>query len=94
MDAGTPVDAKGEWNGQPFDGPVEFKAILAKEPHEFTRGFIEHLLSFSLARPLTIHDMPVVEQIQKAAKADRWKFSRVVVEITKSYPFTHTRNAP
>ena len=94
LDAGTPVDAKGEWNGQPFDGPVEFKAILAKEPHEFTRGFIEHLLSFSLARPLTIHDMPVVEQIQKAAKADRWKFSRVVVEITKSYPFTHTRNAP
>jgi hypothetical protein len=94
LDAGTPVDAKGEWNGQPFDGPAEFKAILAKEPHEFTRGFIEHLLSFSLARPLTIHDMPVVEQIQNAAKADGWKFSRLVVEITKSYPFTHTRKAP
>jgi hypothetical protein len=38
--------------------------------------------------------MPVVEQIQNAAKADGWKFSRLVVEITKSYPFTHTRKAP
>jgi hypothetical protein len=35
--------------------------------------------------------MPVVEQIENAAKADGWKLSRVVVEIAKSYPFTHVR---
>ncbi|MBX7211166.1 MAG: DUF1592 domain-containing protein [Verrucomicrobiaceae bacterium] len=92
MDATVPVDAKGEWNGQPFDGPAEFKGNLMKQPHEFTRGFIEHLLSYALARPLALYDMPVVEQIEQAAKADGWKLSRVIIEIVKSYPFTHTRS--
>ena len=93
-DGTQPVDARAEWNTQPFDGPAEYKAILAKNPHEFTRGFIEHLLSYALGRPLHVYDMPVVAKIEDAAKADGWKFSRVIVEIAKSYPFTHTRGTP
>ncbi|MBL9159282.1 MAG: DUF1592 domain-containing protein [Verrucomicrobiales bacterium] len=85
------ADAKGEWSGRAFDGPAGFKAILAENPHEFTRGFIEHLLSYAITRKLGIHDMPEVARIQQAAEADGWKFSRVVVEIAKSYPFTHVR---
>ena len=85
------ADASAEWTGQPFDGPAEFKTILAKKPHEFTRGFIEHLMSFALGRPLAVYDMPEVERIQRTAEADGWKFSRVVIEIAKSYPFTHVR---
>jgi hypothetical protein len=91
-DGTQPVDAKGEWSGRPFDGPAGFKAILADDPHEFTRGFIEHLLSYAIARELEIHDMPVVERIQTAAEADGWKLSRVIVEIAKSHPFTHVRH--
>ncbi|MFO1436943.1 MAG: DUF1592 domain-containing protein [Verrucomicrobiaceae bacterium] len=90
-DGSQPVDARAEWHGTAFNGPAEYKAILAKQPHEFTRGFIEHLLSYALGRELRIYDMPVVEQIENAAKADGWKLSRVVVEIAKSYPFTHVR---
>jgi hypothetical protein len=93
-DGTQPVDARAEWHTQPFDGPAEYKAILAKNPHEFTRGFIEHLLSYALGRPLHVYDMPVVAKIEDAAKADGWKFSRVIVEIAKSYPFTHTRGTP
>jgi hypothetical protein len=47
------------------------------------------LLSYALGRELHTYDMPVVEKIQQAAKADGWKLSRIVVEIAKSYPFTH-----
>jgi hypothetical protein len=36
--------------------------------------------------------MPVVEKIEQAAEADGWRFSRVIVEIAKSYPFTHVRS--
>ena len=90
-DGAQPVDASSEWNGQPFDGPAEFKALIAENPHEFTRGFIEHLLSYAINRRLEVYDMPTVEQIEQAAKADGWKFSRVVTEIAKSFPFTHTR---
>lgn len=90
-DGGQAIDAKGEWQGRTFDGPAEFKAILAERPHEFTRGFIEHLLSYALGRDLEIYDMPTVVEIQRIAQADDWKFSRIIVEIVKSYPFTHTR---
>ncbi len=90
-DGSQPVDARAEWNGRPFNGPAEYKALLTQSPHEFTRGFIEHLLSYALGRPLEIYDMPVVAQIEEAAKADGWKFSRVVVEIVKSYPFRNVR---
>lgn len=93
-DAKVPVDARGQWNGADFDGPDGFKAVLAQSPHEFTRGFIEHLLSYALGRALDVYDMPVVEQIERTAQADGWKFSRVILEIVKSYPFTHTRNLP
>jgi len=90
-DGTQPVDASGAWNGRPFDGPAGFKKILAEHPHEFTRGFIEHLLSYAIGRKLAIHDLPVVAEIQGRAAADGWKFSRVVVEIAKSEPFTRVR---
>ncbi len=93
-DGAQPVDARAEWNGTPFDGPAEYKALLAQHPHEFTRGLIEHLLSYALGRSLEIYDMPMVARIEQAAQADGWKLSRVIVEIVKSYPFTHIRNLP
>jgi mono/diheme cytochrome c family protein len=93
-DGSQPVDARAEWNGAPFDGPAAYKALLTQNPHEFTRGFIEHLLSYALGRSLEVYDMPVVAQIEDAAKADGWKFSRVIVEIVRSYPFTHIRSTP
>jgi hypothetical protein len=93
-DGSKPVDARAEWNGTPFDGPAAYKALLAQNPHEFTRGFIEHLLSYALGRSLEVYDMPVVARIEDAAKSDGWKFSRVIVEIAMSYPFTHIRSTP
>ena len=93
-DGSQPVDARAEWHGAAFDGPAEYKALLAKHPHEFTRGFIEHLLSYALGRQLEVYDMPVVAQIEAAAEADGWKFSRIIVELVKSYPFTHIRSTP
>ncbi len=93
-DGTQPVDARAEWDGKPFDGPAEYKAILAANPHEFTRGFIEHLLSYALSRKLEIYDMPTVDSIQTAAAADGNKLHRIILEIVRSYPFTHIRSKP
>ncbi|WP_395746668.1 DUF1592 domain-containing protein [Prosthecobacter sp.] len=93
-DAGQPVDARGVWSGTAFDGPAEYKALLAKQPHEFVRGFIEHLLSYALCRELEIYDMPVVEKIERAAAAQNYRLSVILFEIARSYPFTHTRSVP
>lgn len=93
-DGTEPVDAHAEWGGKPFDGPAEYKAILAADPHEFTRGFIEHLLGYALSRKLEIYDMPTVASIQAAAAADGNKLHRIILEIVRSYPFTHIRSKP
>lgn len=91
-DGGQAVDARGEWNGMAFDGPAGFKRALLKKPDEFTRGFIEHLLSYALGRKLALSDLTTVSEIQRAVQADGYRFSRVITEIIKSYPFRHTRN--
>jgi Protein of unknown function (DUF1585)/Protein of unknown function (DUF1588) len=93
-DGGQAVDDRAEWNGQPFDGPAGYKAALMQNPHEFTRGFIEHLISYALGRKLEVFDMPAIAEIEQATQSDGFKFSRILIEIVKSYPFTHTRNTP
>ncbi|HUE71283.1 MAG TPA: DUF1592 domain-containing protein [Pirellulaceae bacterium] len=92
LDGGQPVDARGQWNGPSFDGPAEFKALLRRDPHEFTRGFIEHLLSYALGRKPELADLPVVEQIQQKARESDYRLQQIVCEIVASYPFRHVRN--
>jgi hypothetical protein len=94
MDESQPVDASAEWNGKPFDGPAEYKAILAANPHEFTRRFTEHLLSYALSRKLGIQDMPTIQSIEAASAADGYKLHRILLEIVRSYLFTHIRTKP
>jgi hypothetical protein len=91
-DGSQPVDARAEWNGARFDGPAAYKALLTAKPGEFTRGFIEHLLSYALARKLEIFDMPAVAEIQTAAAADGNRLQGVIAGIVKSYPFRNTRD--
>jgi hypothetical protein len=91
-DGTQPVDASGVWNDTPFNGPAEFKAALRKREQEFVRGFVEHLLSYALGRPIEHFDMPAVARIVDEAAADDYWLSRIVEGIVLSYPFRQTRN--
>ncbi len=90
-DGQQPVDAHAEWNGRAFDGPAGFKAALMEKPEEFVRGFIEHLLSYALGRKLEIYDLPAVQEIQRAAAKDGYRFSAIIGGIVASYPFRNVR---
>ena len=87
----TVKHARAEWNGQPFDGPAGYKSALMKNPGEFTRGFIEHLLSYALGRKLEIYDMPTVLEIQRSAAKDGYRFSAIIDGVVNSYPFRNVR---
>jgi hypothetical protein len=91
-DGAQPVDASGVWNDTPFNGPAEFKATLRKREQEFVRGFVEHLMSYALGRPIEHFDMPAVTQIVDDASADGYRLSRIIEGIVLSYPFRQTRN--
>jgi hypothetical protein len=92
-DGTQPVDATGVWNDTPFNGPAEFKAALRKREQEFVRGFVEHLMSYALGRPIEHFDMPAVNTIVDDATADDYRLSRIIEGIVLSYPFRQTRNA-
>jgi hypothetical protein len=91
-DQDQPIDAKGVLvDGKTFDGVVELKALLRSRKDDFVRCYTEKMLSYALGRKLEFYDAATVKQIVAAVVRDDYKFSRVVVEVVKSYPFRHRR---
>ena len=70
---------------------ISRRTLLREHRDDFVRAFVAHLLTYALGRPLEYYDMPVVQDIARAVAADGDKFSRVVVEVAKSYPFLNRR---
>lgn len=91
-DQDQPIDTRGELiDGAKFNGVVELKAILLARKDEFTRGFVEKMLTCALGRKLDYYDVATVNRITRAVKDDGYKFSRVVIEVARSYPFRNCR---
>lgn len=91
-------NAIGQWRerdgADPIEatGPAELKAlILAKHKAAFVRCLAEHLLTHALGRTPDHMDVPALSGIVKAVERDGYRFSRLVVEVATSYPFTHRR---
>jgi hypothetical protein len=72
-------------------GTVRITAINAWTKEEFTRSFVEHMLEYALGRKLDFYDVRTVRDITTRVAQDQYKFSRVVVEVARSYPFRHRR---
>ncbi|HYE98856.1 MAG TPA: DUF1592 domain-containing protein [Planctomycetota bacterium] len=87
------IDAAGMLpNGRTVAGPAELKRRLVQDHRDdVVRGFTSHLLTYALGRPLDYYDTPVVQDIARAAAADGYRFSRVVLEVARSYPFLNRR---
>ena len=74
-------------DGKKFSGPVQLKAILMGNKHEFTYSFVEKLMTFALGRGVDAKDKCFVEDVVKKAEANGYKFSAVVQGIANSDPF-------
>ena len=77
--------------GRKFSGPAELKTILKSRTDLFARCLTEKLLVYALGRGLEHYDKRTVNRITVALAADGFKFSRLVLEIVKSEPFTLRR---
>ena len=87
-DGGAAVDPSGKLpSGQTFRGPKELKAILRGRDREVTRCLSEKMLTFALGRGVEYFDACAVDKIVEGTAKDRFRFSRVVLEIVKSDPF-------
>lgn len=91
-DQDQPIDPSGELlDGAKFNGVGELKAVLTTRKDDFTRAFVQHMLTYALGRKLDYYDVKTVRDIADAVARDGYRFSRVVLEVAKSYPFRNKR---
>ncbi len=91
-DLAQPIDASGELvDGTKFKGIEDLRKVLASRKEEFTAAFVQHMLAYALGRKLDYYDVQTVREIAAMTAQDDYKFSRVVMEVAKSYPFRNRR---
>jgi hypothetical protein len=90
-DNNVAVDPSGEIRGKAFKTPVEFRAVLTERKDDFRRAMVRKLLSYALGRGLQSSDRPAIDAICAAVKGDGDRFSSLILNVVKSYPFQHAR---
>ncbi len=92
MDQNAPIDATGTLpTGESFTGAVELEHLLRNRSDQFTSTLAEQLMTYALGRQVQYFDKPAIDKITQATAADGYKFSRLIIEIVKSDPFTLRR---
>jgi hypothetical protein len=88
-DGVPPVDARGELTtGEKFDGPLELVEILAtRKKDQFVKCLTEKMLTYALGRGVEYYDRVAVHEIMDAVAKDDYRFSALVLAITRSAPF-------
>jgi hypothetical protein len=92
QDQGHPIDPSGELvDGKKFKGIADLKGVLLARKDDVARSFVQHTMEYTLGRKLSYYDVKTVREITAAVAQDEYRFSRVVVEVVKSYPFRNRR---
>ncbi|HEV8694832.1 MAG TPA: DUF1585 domain-containing protein, partial [Lysobacter sp.] len=92
-DGDFPIDPAGELvSGETFRSPGDLTAILMKKKHdEFVRCLSEKMLTYALGRGLEFYDKCALDQITKGVSRKGYRFSSLILEITRSVPFQQRR---
>ncbi len=92
---GQPLDVSGRLpDGRAFTGPAELKALLLKEADRYGRNLSVKLLSYALGRGIEAYDLPTLARLEESLKQSRFMATPLILEITRSLPFTHRRIKP
>lgn len=87
-DAGTPIDASGVLlDGTNVNGPAALRNALLAQQTQFAKAVTEKFLTYALGRGLEYYDAPAVREIDRAAAADNYKWSSLILAAVKSAPF-------
>ena len=90
----APLDTRGEfYDGTPMSKPSELADVLLKRPIPLVRNFTERLLSYAIGRPTQYFDQPTIRAITRAAAANDYKMSSLIMGVVSSDLF-QMRQAP
>ena len=93
-DAGLPVDASAVLadGTTAFDGPAGLRQVLLGRSAQFVETVTEKLLTYALGRGIEHYDRPVIRAIVRAAAADDYRWSSLILGIVESTPFRMRRS--
>ena len=90
---GAPIDTSGVLpDGAAFDGLPELRDILHGRSGEFVATVTEKLLTYALGRGAEHYDRPAIRAIVREAAADDYRWSSIILGITRSLPFQMRRS--
>jgi hypothetical protein len=88
MADGAKIDASGVLpDGTKFNGPIELRRIVLRDPEQFASTLTEKLLTYALGRGTEYHDGPAIRKITRNAASSNYKWSALIVGIVNSSPF-------
>jgi hypothetical protein len=91
-DANASIDASGVLlDGTKVEGPAALRQALVAQKEQFVRTVTAKLLTYALGREIESFDAPAIRGIVRAAAADDYRWSSIVLAIVKSVPFQMRR---
>ena len=88
-----PLDVSGELpSGEKLNGIADLKRVILSRKDDFVRNLSEQMLNYAIGRELEDTDDCPVRQIANQLKSNDYRFSTLVLEIVKSYPFQYRKN--
>lgn len=83
--ANPPVNASGALpDGRTFQGPDDFKQLLAQDIDRFAEAFVEQLATYALRRVMTIDDVVQIKAIAAANKPNGYRLREVMEHLITS----------
>jgi hypothetical protein len=87
-DDGRPIDASGVTpDGVKFEGLAGLRGVMENRREDFVSTAAEKLLIYALGRGVEYYDQPAIRKIVRDAAPGDYKWSSIIVGITKSVPF-------
>jgi hypothetical protein len=85
---GLPIDTSGVTpDGQKFAGLAGLRDIMVSRRDDFVSTVTEKLLVYALGRGVDYYDQPAIRQIVREAAPGDYRWSSIILGITKSVPF-------
>ena len=79
-------------NSPAFDGLPELQRVLGDRKMEFVTTVTEKLLTYALGRGIEYYDRPAIRAIVREAAMDDYRWSSLILGITRSLPFQMRRS--
>ncbi len=90
---GQPLDNVGKLPGVgDFKGVAGLRKVLHDKQPQFVRNVAAQALSYALGRDTDYYDEPALDRIVAALASGDYRFSTLMLEVAKSFPFQHRKS--